>query len=644
MRVDSARSSLSLRSSGTLYRVVGGDACDAREHLVNIHFSAAVLAASLVLPAGVAFADSRGDVVVVTATRTARTVDETLAPVTVITREDIERQQPQSVVDLFRGVPGMSFTNNGGRGKQTSFFLRGTESDHVLVLIDGVKAGSATSGSTAFQDLPVDLIDRIEIVRGPRSSLYGSEAIGGVIQIFTRRGAKGFQPALSLGAGSDRHFKGTASFSQRGDNGWVSVSLSRDITDGFNSCRVEAAGAGGCFTAEPDRDGYQNNGASLNAGYRFDGGADVVFNWLKTDARSDFDGSFQNSAKSSQEITGLRASVSPAQWWKASVALGVSKDKSNNYLDGVYVTTFDTQRTTGSWQNDLMLGDHVLLTLGVDAQRDEIDSSTAYAMTARDNTGVFALLQAGAGAHDVQLSFRSDDNEQFGRHVTGSFSWGIALTQQVSLVASYATAFKAPTFNELYFPFYGKPDLKPETSESVELGLRGQPGWGRWTFNVFESNVDDLIAYDSTIFLANNIHSARIQGVEATVGSTFAGVDVRGSLTLLDTSNESPGANQGNWLARRPAQSARLDIDRRFGRFGVGTTLVAEGKRYDDLANKQRLGGYATLDVRAELELSRDWRVQAAVTNVFDKEYETARFYRQEGRSVFVSLRYAPGR
>jgi vitamin B12 transporter len=611
---------------------------------LKIRLSVAALATSLALPSIPAMADSVGSAVVVTATRSARTVDETLAPVTIITREDIEREQARSVIDLLRGQAGISFTNNGGRGKQTSFFLRGTESDHVLVLIDGVKVGSATSGSAAFQDLPVDHIERIEIVRGPRSSLYGSEAIGGVIQIFTRRGGSGFEPALSIGAGSDHHFKGTVSLSQRGDNAWVSLNLSRELTDGFNACRVEALGRGGCYNAEPDDDGYQNNAGSLNAGYRFDGGAEIALSWLKTDAENEFDGSFQNSAKSTQESTGLRFSVSPVAMWKTSLSVGQSRDNSNNYRDGVYVNTYDTLRTTGTWQNDLVLGERMMLTLGVDAQRDEVDSTTAYTVDVRDNTGVFALLQAGFGRHDLEFALRQDDNDQFGNHTTGSVAWGMGLTDTLRLVLSHGTAFKAPTFNELYYPFYGKSDLEPETSASTEIGLRGTQGWGRWSMSVFQTDVDELIAYDSSLFTVNNISQARIRGAELTASTALAGFDIRGSLTLLDTRNESDDANQGNWLARRPAQAARIDIDRAFGAWRVGTTVVAEGKRYDDLANEQRLGGYATVDLRAEYRINPDWRVQASLGNVFDKDYETARYYEQEGRNVFFTLRYAPAR
>lgn len=616
----------------------------AGENLLDFRIAiVAAGAASLVLPSVSSAADALGSVVV-TATRTSQTADETLAPVTIITREDIEREQPRSVVDLFRGQPGISYSNNGGRGKQTSFFVRGSESDHVLVLIDGVKVGSASSGQAALQDLPVDLIERIEIVRGPRSSLYGSEAIGGVIQIFTRRGGAGFQPEFSVSAGTDRSFKGSVSLSQRGERGWVGANLTRDITNGFNACRVEAAGVGGCYTAEPDRDGYQNTAGSLNAGYRFEGGAQVALTWLRSDAVTEFDGTSQNSAKSVQEVAGVQFSVEPVARWKTSLSIGQSRDNADNYFDGGYVNTYDTLRTTGSWQNDLTLGEGTLLSLGLDAQRDELDSTTDYAADVRDNTGVFALLQTGVGAHDLEFALRSDDNEQFGHHTTGSVAWGVPLSDSLRVVASYATAFKAPTFNELYYPYYGSPDLDPETSRSAEVGLRGAHGWGQWSLNLFHSRVDDLIAYDSSIFAANNISEARLQGLEASLSTQWAGFDLHGSLTLLQTRNESDDVNNGNWLARRPAQSLRLDVDRAFGAWRVGTTVVAEGKRYDDLANTNRLGGYATVDLRAQYDLNREWRVQASVENVFDKQYETARFYEQAGRMVFVTLRWAPGR
>ncbi len=614
---------------------------------MTIRFSFAALAVAAAFPLSTpihAAQEKVADAVVVTATRSARSVDETLAPVTVITREDIERQQAQSVAELLRGLPGISVANNGGRGKLTNVFLRGTESDHTLVLIDGIKVGSATAGTTAFQDLPIDLIERIEIVRGPRSSLYGSEAIGGVIQIFTKRGGGPALPFFSLGVGSDKTFKGTVGVSGGGEQTWYNASVSGEKTDGFNSCRVEAAGTGGCFTAEPDRDGYDNLSGSVRAGIRLDGGAELSLNWLRTEADSDFDGGFQNSSESMQEVIGGRFVVSPSAAWKLTLAAGQSKDESENFKDAVFASRFDTERSSYSVQNDVVVGDDGLLSFGLDYQDDRIASSAAYPVRARDNRGVFGLYQGRFGQHDYQLSLRNDDNEQFGTHNTGSLAWGMPLSDSLRVTASYGTAFKAPSFNELYFPLFGNPALEPERSRSLEVGLSGNEGWGSWSANVFQTTVDDLIAYDASLFLPNNIDSARIRGLEGVLATRLADWDLRSTLTLLAPENRSAGANHGKVLPRRAEQTLRVDADRSYGKYRAGMTLFAAGRRYDDIANSNRLGGYATVDLRAEYLIDKSWRLQGKVGNLFDKDFETARFYEQQGRNLFVTLIYQPER
>ena len=585
---------------------------------------------------------SATDAIVVTATRTAQTVDDTLAAVTVITRQDIERQQAQSIQDLLRGVPGIGITNNGGAGKATSVFLRGTESDHVLVLIDGVKVGSATLGTTAFQDIPVALIERIEIVRGPRSSLYGSEAIGGVIQIFTRKGGGAFTPFLSLGGGRYNSYQGSAGVTGGGERGWFSLSASGIDTEGFDACRGEAAGVGGCFTDEPDKDGYRNVSGALRAGYRFENGAELDARLLHTSADTEFDGGFVNESESVQQVLGGTLNLPLADIWHLTLAAGRSRDESDNFKDGVFRSRFETRRDTFSIQNDIAIAASQLLTLGADYQDDRVDGTTAYAVSSRDNTGLFAQYQGAFGAQDVQLSLRRDDNEQFDIHGTGGAAWGYALGKGLRLTAAYGTAFQAPTFNELYFPGFGNPNLRPEESRSLEFGLNGRPGWGRWSLNAFETRVGDLIAFDASLFAPNNIDQARIRGLEAVLGTRLDGWELNANLTLLDPENRSGGANDGNVLPRRARQSLRLDADRRFGSYGFGATLLAVGKRYDDLANTRELGGYATVDLRAEYALARDWRLQARVENLFDKDYETAAFFNQPGRSLFVTLRYQP--
>jgi vitamin B12 transporter len=447
-----------------------------------------------------------------------------------------------------------------------------------------------------------------------------------------------------VGAGSDRTFRSAVGVSGGGERAWYSANLSRERTDGFNSCRVEAAGVGGCFTAEPDRDGYDNLSGSVRAGYRFDDGAEFDVNWLRTHADSQFDGGFQNYSESVQQTLGVRFSMSPMDHWRLTLAAGQSRDDADNFKDAAFAGRFDTDRRTLSVQNDFGVGASGMFSVGVDHQDDRVSSTTAYPVTQRDNHGVFAFYQGKAGAHDYEIGLRSDDNEQFGTHNTGNVAWGYALSDGLRATAAYGTAFKAPSFNELYFPFYGNSALEPESARSLEFGLAGVAAWGRWSANVFRTTVDDLIAFDSSIFAANNVDKARIRGLEATLATRLMSWDLSGSLTLIDPENRSEGLNRGNVLPRRAEQTLRLDADRDLGAWRLGTTVVAEGRRYDDLANRNRLAGYVTVDLRAEHALGRDWRVQGTLVNIFDADYETARFYEQPGRGVFVTLTYQPQR
>ena len=237
---------------------------------------------------------------------------------------------------------------------------------------------------------------------------------------------------------------------------------------------------------------------------------------------------------------------------------------------------------------------------------------------------------------------RRDDNEQFGEHNTGNAAWGYTLHRGLRLSASYGTAFKSPTFNELYYPGYGNANLRPEESRSVEFGLSGKTNWGTWSSNVYETQIDDLIAFDASTFAPANIDQARIRGFEAILTSQIKAWNFTTNVTLLDPENRSSGANSGNVLPRRAEQSLRLDAGHQVGKYTLGATLFAEGKRYDDLANTRELSGYATVDLRAEYNLAQDWLLQARIENLLDKDYETAAFFNQPGRGFYMTLRYQP--
>lgn len=621
---------------------------------MQVHVLTCAVACALGLPALALAQDDTAtdlDEVVVTATRTATTVDASLAPVEVIDRAEIERSQATSLPDLLRGRAGINLSNQGGAGKLSTVFVRGTESDHVLVLIDGVRVGSATSGLAAFQDLPVALIDRIEIVRGPRSSLYGSDAIGGVIQIFTRRDRGRLLPHASASVGSNGFAEGSAGVGAGGERGWFGVDAAYQNVEGFNACNVAMPDpfSGGCFIAAPeaDDDGYRNRSLSLRGGVNAGEQWQFTAHALRSEGRNQYDGDFVNLSKTVQQVLGGKAQWRPSERVQVQLLLGNNSDVSDNFLhkSGLELDMgyFDTDRDSATVQADFGLATGHTLTTGVDWLRDRVDSDTEFAEDERDNTAAFVQYQGHFGRHDLQLALRRDDNEQFGGETTGGVAWGLSFAERWRVTASYGTAFKAPTFNELYFPFFGNPNLRPESSKSWEAGIAWRGERSSVRLDAFQTDVDDLIAFDASLFLPNNIEKARLRGAELRFDSEFAGWDLGASASWLDPKNRSV-ANPGNDLPRRAGETARIELDRNFGKFRLGFTGVAEGSRYDDVANTRRMDSFATLDVRAEYAFASAWSLQARVANVFDEDYETSSFYNQAGREFFVTLRYQPTR
>jgi vitamin B12 transporter len=346
-----------------------------------------------------------------------------------------------------------------------------------------------------------------------------------------------------------------------------------------------------------------------------------------------------------------------ARWDIGRVALtlagGNNIDRSLQTRDDAFADFFESHRASASLQADFRVAEGQLATLGYDWQRDKghVEDLFSQYDARRQNRAVFAQYQGAFGAHDVQGSVRRDDNEQFGGHTTGAIAWGMDLSHGFRVTANLGSAFKAPTFNELYYPFFGNPDLLPEESETFELGV-GQKGVGQngvgqeqatwhWDLHAYQTNVDDLIVYDSAVFMANNIEQARIRGAELTGGFTLAEWSFAGAATYVDPRNHSVGANDDKVLPRRARASGRLDVDRAFGDFSVGATFTAEDRRFENVDNSIELGGYSTLDLRAAWRVAAAWTLQARVSNVFDREYETAAYYPQAGREFGLTLRYA---
>jgi len=591
--------------------------------------------------------------IIITAGRKAQSLKETLVPSSVITREEIERTQASSTTEVLDTIPGISLkSSGGGLGKQTSVYLRGTNSGHALVLVDGVKIGSATLGTSSLQHLPLTQIERIEVVRGPRSSLYGSEAIGGVIQIFTRKGtesSKGFAPQASIAYGSNNTRQASANLAAGGYKGWFNLGVAHESSDGIDVLEFYNAYPPPDYapvtTYENDKDGYTNNSVSLRAGYRFENQASAELSFLNAQGDTEFDGSFTNETDFRQQVINGQFKLPVGDKVDVTARLGQSRDESEQFKDGEYRSTFDTKRQTASLQADTRMGSAGKLSLGADYQNDEVDGSTDYEKTSRDNTGLFASYQNRWGSTSMDAAVRRDDNEQFGDKVTGSAALGYEWNDGLQARLSYGTAFKAPTFNDLYYPNSGNPNLSPEESANIEVGLSGQLGTqGNWSINAFQNDIDNLIAWQDTgggVFQPQNVDEAQIRGLELAMNTQAAGWRLGANATLQQP-EVAAGANEGNRLPYRAEQLLNLMADRDFGRWSMGATVHAEGDRPTSAFNSTYLGGFGTLDLRAAYQVNRNVKVGLKVKNVFDKDYQLTQHYNQEGINGMITLEYRP--
>ncbi len=573
---------------------------------------------------------------VVTATRSDIPVEQLSAATTVYDRQDIERYQVNTLPELLQRTTGIDLTQNGGMGKTTSVFMRGTNSDHVLVLIDGIKVGSVSSGTTPFQYLPVDQIERVEIIRGPQSSLYGSEAIGGVIQIFTRRGEQTDAPSVTLDAGGGNYdtLQASGSVSGKWRDAWYSLSASHINSGGFDA-RQPTGGAFGID--QPDDDGYYNTGLNAKLGYRFGDTAEIETFYMRTEGRTEFDGT-PNKTEFVNQVVGLSGSMDVSDAWHATLRLGQSRDDNDNFApDGSFFSRFDSTRWNVSWLNELQLADDHRLVLGADYRMDEIDGTTDYTEKERYDLGIFGELHSRLfERHFVNAALRWDENEAFGDYVTGSVGWRFNADNGISAFASFGNAFKAPTFNELFWPDTGfgggNPNLEPEESTTFEAGLAGAHDWINWEVRAYHTNIDNLIAS----WPPQNIDKAQIDGIETEIGADILGWRNTLGFQLLSPKDRITNKR----LPRRAEKILTYDLSRSFASFDVGATVLARGDSFDDAANSKKIDGFVTLDLRAAYRFDSHWRVSGKLNNLLDKQYQLVDTYNTADRTFFVAIHY----
>jgi vitamin B12 transporter len=583
-----------------------------------------------------------GDIVV-TASRIPQTKDTVIGDTTLIGREEIERAGAQTITDLLQAQPGVEINSNGGPGKTSGVFLRGTNTDHVVVLIDGMRVNSATLGTTAFENIPLAQIDRIEILRGPASSLYGADAIGGVIQIFTRKGEGA--PKFYAGAGYGSYNTKTAEAGVGGTIGDTSFSLNLSSldTDGYSAYR----------TRNPrfrDDDGYRNLAFSGSLSHKIAVGHEIGIQLYQSEGSSKFDSrfnatNFSDHANLSQLSYSVYSKNQFTANWLSTLKAGEGIDESESFLE-FGRSYFKTKQRQYSWQNEvtLPLG---TLTLLYDKLEQRIETTAGFATEARDNEGYMGGYLVNMGRHSLQANYRSDHNSQFGTNDTGGLGYGFRLNPNWRVTTSYGTAFKAPSLNDLYFPFFGNPQLKPEKSRNMEASLRYEDTQRTFSVTAYENKIRDLIAVDLLLFQPFNVNDARIQGVTLAGSQRWDSWQLRGNLDVQSPRDDDTDA----LLVRRANRHASLNLSRQWGDWRFGGEMIASSMRYNDVANTQRLAGYAVFNLTADYKINQDWKVQARVNNLLDKDYALAYdgnpsaggfIYNTAGSNLFVSVRYAP--
>ena len=606
----------------------------------------AVALAATSLASAVAAQEARLADTVVTATRTATKLDETLADVTVITREQIEAMGPgRSVAEVLQRLAGVQLTGQGGRGQAQSVFLRGADSKHTLLLIDGVRHGSATTGGPALANLPLELIERIEVVKGPASALYGSDAVAGVIQVFTQRGqgsGQAFLGSAQVTLGEYGHKSGAVGL--RGEqNGFdYQVRLSRVTEHG-----ISATNAKDVFNYHPDRDGLQQTAAQVALGYALNADWRIDGQWLQSEGKAwvdDGPGTNNPYAEMRTEVGRLSLQGKLLPHWTSTVSIGESTDKLWNRQAAWGDSHLKTRQTEYKWDNTFTTALGVVLA-GVERLEQKVDTSNHYAVNQRTVDAVFAGLSGSAGRHSWQVNVRNDDNSQFGDFTTYGLGYGLELVPGLRAYASHGKSMKAPSFNDLYYPdpgmpWNGNPDLLPEQGKNNEIGLQWSQGPHSAKLLHFDNKINQLIQSGSTR-MENVPGTTRLKGWSAQYGFARQGWTLAAAYDYLDAQQAD-----GQTPIRRAKHQANVSLGKQLGLWTLGTSVLYVGRRGDSdfatfPATAVTLPAYTTVDLSAQYQLAPDWSVQLRVANVGNQRYETAYGFNQLGRAAYLTLKWA---
>jgi len=562
----------------------------------------------------------------ITSARQAEPRAQATAANTVFTRADIERLQARSVPELLRRVPGVQVSSAGGL---PSLSLRGTGTAQTLVLVDGQRIASATSGFARLDYLAIDNIERVEVIRGPRSSLYGADAIGGVIQIFTRGGKPGINPEVRLAAGSDQTFQRSLSLAAGTEQTRVHLGASLDERDGFDITRDNRG-------ADRDNDGQRNKALHLKLDHQFDANWKAGLSLNDQRGKNEYDDAYEFAPGTPQDefrvssysgyLDGQLSDI-----WNSRLELGRSFDRNSavgsNYNDGLLETT----RHSAALINRVQLSERQQLGLGSDWYEDRLDATTTYQEDSRHNLAFFAQHSFQGEHFGTELGLRHDDNQQFGSHNSWNAAFSLPVGQSQRWILSYGEGFRAPTFTDLYAPpaWGPNPDLKPETSKTYELQWRGEFDETQLEAALYRTDLEDMIAWGGTRM--ENVSQARINGFEASAARELLGWQASLGVSIIDPRDR----DSGHTLARRAKRTLSIDLDRTFGALSAGAGWHVSSARYDTIANTRELSGYGIFDLRAAWQSHPELRWEAKVNNLFDRDYALATYARSQGPNWF---------
>jgi len=608
--------------------------------------------------------------VFVTATRTPISKNNVIADITTISSEEIERAGSSSLPELLQRQPGVEISNLGGSGKVSTIGIRGTSSTHTVILVDGIRLGAATTGFSAIEHIPLSQIEKIEILRGPASSLYGQDAIGGVIQIFTKKGVDGFKPYVGIGYGSYN----TSNFQSgiRGGNNQTTyaINFSTINSDGF-SAFVPNAANNDANTLNLDKDGYKNYSLSSSLNHKINQDYDIDLQYFLSKGKNHYDNryadwspsfhsNYRNEIKLETYAANLKGQINKI--WQSSIKLSQSTDK---YLDlqkinssippyGQYDANLnDLYKTTQdqlSWQNNITLQKGSINFI-YDFLKQNIKTTDLYEKTQRTNHGFIVGYHLLEKNHNFQANLRKDFNSAYDDAVTGNVGYAYAFNSNWTLSSSYGTAFVSPSFNYLYSlaePFaLGNPNLRPEKSKNIEGSIRYKDGSGSMSLTMFQNKIDGLIVYNSAAeegsrISTQNLNKAEIQGLTIS-GDQFLGhFQIKGSVTSLSAKNEDTDL----YLPRRAKAFGNINLNYYIGYWNVGIEESFSDKRFDDKDNVVKLSGYALTNIVADYKINDKLKLNLRLNNVFDKDYSLAAEgrsgfkYQTPGRSLFANLRY----